>query len=285
MVLEIQPVKIEQVDRLADICYRAFKEISERHGFKADFAVPEVPRLVIGLLAADEDVHSAVAMLDGEPVGSNFLSTHDEVGAVGPITVDPAIQGGGIGRRLMEDVLAFARDNGIEKVRLVQDSFNMRSLALYASLGFDTKAPLAVMEPPDAVLMSSHVRRSTPADLDAIEGLSRSIYRVSRRREAEVIGAGPFAAFVFDDGRVRGYFLAGIAGHGVAESEDIMVELVLAAMGEAPPPAQVFFCPLIEGSLYRRFLAAGCRNRKVMNLMALGPYEEPQGVWLPSVGY
>ena len=34
-----------------------------------------------------------------------------------------------------------------------------------------------------------------------------------------------------------------------------------------------------QGDLYRRALAAGHRNRKVMNLMALGPYEEPQGTY------
>jgi hypothetical protein len=38
-----------------------------------------------------------------------------------------------------------------------------------------------------------------------------------------------------------------------------------------------------SGELYRRALAAGHRNRKVMNLMALGPYEDPQGTWVPSV--
>ena len=43
--------------------------------------------------------------------------------------------------------------------------------------------------------------------------------------------------------------------------------------------------PLIEGSLYRKLLAASCRNIKVMNLMALGPYDPPDGVWLPSVLY
>jgi hypothetical protein len=41
--------------------------------------------------------------------------------------------------------------------------------------------------------------------------------------------------------------------------------------------------PMRSGELYRRALAAGHRNRKVMNLMALGPYDDPQGTWVPSV--
>ena len=38
-----------------------------------------------------------------------------------------------------------------------------------------------------------------------------------------------------------------------------------------------------NGDLYRGALAAGHRNIKVMNLMSLGPYEEPQGTYAPSV--
>ena len=49
-------------------------------------------------------------------------------------------------------------------------------------------------------------------------------------------------------------------------------------------------CPLRRSAqaivdVYRKFLAAGFRNRKVMNLMTLGPYDEPEGAWMPSVGY
>ena len=54
-----------------------------------------------------------------------------------------ALQGGGVGRRLMEAVLE--RANGAAGIRLLQDAFNMRSLALYASLGFEVREPVLVM--------------------------------------------------------------------------------------------------------------------------------------------
>ena len=38
-----------------------------------------------------------------------------------------------------------------------------------------------------------------------------------------------------------------------------------------------------ETAIARRALAAGHRNRKVMNLMTYGPYEEPRGTYCPSV--
>jgi hypothetical protein len=70
-------------------------------------------------------------------------------------------------------------------------------------------------------------------------------------------------------------------GHGVAENDDDMLTL-LAGLGASMPDAHALV-PLRAGELYRRALAAEHRNQKVMNLMALGPYEEPQGSYCPSV--
>jgi hypothetical protein len=186
----------------------------------------------------------------------------------------------------MQDVLDHARKSGIEKVRLLQDSFNMTSLALYASLGFDVKEPCALMQPAPAETPDDTLRPVTEADLPAIEEMSRRIYRVSRRNEVAAYLRGPFRPFLRErEGRVTGYFILGMIGHGVAETDDDAVALVRQAARQLPQDFHRFFCPLTEGSLYRELLAAGCRNVKVMNLMALGPYEPPDGVWMPSVLY
>ena len=284
MTVELAPVKPEQVEELGGICYRAFKDIADRHGFPTDFDSPGFAQMVLGGMVRDEDCYSVAAGVDGHLSGSNYLTTHDEVGGVGPVSVDPPMQGKGVGRAVMGDVLKYARENGIERVRLMQDSFNMMSLALYASLGFDTKVPVAVMQP--AGKEDPNVREATPDDLPAVEELSRRIYRVSRRNEVAHRFGSPFQPFVRGSGgRITGYSILGLLGHGVAETEEDMVALVLHAAGRTPPQFAAFFCPLTEGGLYRRFLAAGCRNIKVMNLMALGPYEAPDGVWMPSVLY
>ena len=90
-----------------------------------------------------------------------------------------------------------------------------------------------------------------------------------------------FPAFVLDAGHITGYLLGGAIGHGIAETEDGMLAL-LAGVGAAAPGTQNLV-PIRNGALYRRALAAGHKNVKVMNLMALGPYEEPQGTYTPSV--
>lgn len=284
MAIEYRQPAVEDVPELGRICHDAFKDISERHGFEKDFASVEFAQTVIGMLTSSEDAYGVAAFKDGVPAGSNFILAPDEVGGVGPITVDPPLQGDRIGRALMQEVLNHAQATEIEKVRLLQDSFNMASLALYASLGFDTKLPAAVMEPAPAAHEDQSVRPMAGGDLDAVEELSRAVYKVSRREEAASFIGGPFSAVVRErNGRIAGYLVLGMIGHCVAETEEDAVVLAQQASRNVPPDFRRIFCPLTSGSLYRRFLAAGFRNRKVMNLMAIGPYEEPDGVWTPSV--
>ncbi len=286
MGLELVPAKPEHVPDLARIGYEAFMNVSESHGFPSDWPSLNVANMVIGYLVQLEDVHAVAATLDGQLVGSNFLKTSDEVAAVGPITVDVQRQGRGIGRQLMRDVIDHAREGRVEKVRLLQDSFNVASLSLYASLGFDTKVACAVMQPVPAASEDPTIRPVTDADLSAIEKLSRRIYKVSRRNEIAAFLRGPFVPLLRErEGRVVGYFLLGFMGHGVAETEKDALALVGEASKRTPPEAARFFCPLSEGNLYRKFLQAGCRPIKVMNLMAMGPYESPDEVWMPSIAF
>jgi hypothetical protein len=166
-------------------------------------------------------------------------------------------------------------------VRLCQDAFNMRSLALYASLGFDVKEPLAYMTLADANAVDPNFRPATPDDYDAMDALCRDIYRISRKGEYATLAGAGFPMFVLDRGRITGYLVGTAIGHGVAESEDDMLAL-LNSIGASVPDSHAHIA-MRQGGLYRRALAAGHRNRKVMNLMTFGPYEEPIGTYVPSV--
>ena len=280
MTIELRRPKPEDVPELGRICYEAFRDIAESHGFPKDFASPEFATGIVGLLLSQERVYTSAAY-DGErPRGSNFINMWGDVAGIGPISVDLSAQGEGIGKQLMQDVVAHARGQGYEMIRLVQDSFNMRSLALYASLGFDVKEPLSLMElAPGSVGPS--LRPAKPEDAGAMDELCKSVYGISRKGELELVLQLGFPAFVLDTGHIGGYLVAGILGHGVAETDDAMLAL-LGGVGASAPGTQNLV-PIRNGNLYRRALAAGHRNVKVMNLMALGPYDEPRGTYTPSV--
>ncbi len=281
MTIELRQARAEDVPELGRICYEAFKDIAESHGFPTDFPTVEFAQQAIGMFTAQEDVYGVGAFAGGTAKGSNFIEMWDEAAGIGPISVDIPAQGRGIGRQMMQHVIVHGRSQGFEMIRLCQDSFNMRSLALYASLGFDVKEPMSYLALSNGNAIDSAVRPATPDDLDAMDELCRGIYRISRRHECEALMRLGFPAFVLDRNGIRGYLIGLAIGHGVAESDDGMIALIN-GLGASVPDAHAFV-PLRNGGLYRKALAAGHRNQKVMNLMALGPYEEPRGTFCPSV--
>ncbi len=286
MAIELVPAEPQHARELGSICFEAFKELHDRGCGTRDFPTVEIAQQVLGMLVEREDFYGVSALDDGRLVGSNFLSLMDPVAGVGPITVDPSAHSQGIGRTLMQDVIDYAHRNNIEQVRLMQDSFNVASLSLYASLGFDVKVPVAFMQAAPLAQADDSVRSITEPDLPAIEELAERFYKSSRRNEVAAAAPYGFAALLRErQGRITGYLLPGIFGHGVAETEEDALTLIGEAARRLPPEVARFFCPLTESSFYREALRGGCRVIKVMNYMTLGPYEQPEEVWMPSVLY
>jgi len=278
--------KPQHVPELARICFEAFKEIHDRHAFPRDIPNLELATRIIGLFAARKDYYGVAAKAGNRLVGSNFLSCNDAVGGVGPITVDPAYEGRGVGRALMSDVLAYAKSNGMQQVRLLQDSFNTKSFSLYASLGFDVRTPVGLMDAKPAAAPDPTVRLVTAADLPAMEELSLRLYKSSRHGDATLLLGLDLPAFLrVREGKISGYFIPGFLGHGVAETEADALALVGESARHVPPELAMFFCPLILGNFYRAVLKSGHRLRKIMTYMTLGPFAQPDGIWLPSIGY
>lgn len=267
------------------ICYQAFRTISERHSFPPDFPSPELASELLSQLLADPDVYSVTAELDGRVVGSNFLWEHSSVAGVGPITVDPAVQDGRIGRALMDDVLGRARRRGFAGVRLVQAAYHQRSLSLYTKLGFDAREPLAAMQGPAIALrMPAHpVRVAHEEDLEECNRLAARVHGHDRGKE--LLGAirQGKASVVERGGRITAYAtLVGFFGHAVAETNDDLKALIAAAR-DFPGPG--FLLPMRNAELFRWCLAHGLRAVQPMTLMSIGLYNEPAGAFLPSVLY
>jgi ribosomal protein S18 acetylase RimI-like enzyme len=281
MPIEIRRPEQHDVPEIARILYDAFYDIATTHGFPPDFPNIEFCQAIVGLLMSNEQVYSACAYDGDRPRGSNYMNMWGDAAGIGPISVDLDAQGEGIGKSLMLDALQKARESGFEMVRLMQDSFNMRSLALYSSLGFDVKEPVAYMQLSDKGAIDPDFRTATPADFDAMDDLCRSIYHISRKNEYASLMQSGFPASVIDRGHIAGYLIGTAIGHGVAETDDDLLALY-SSVG-ATAPGSLANCCLRQGGLYRRALAAGHRNQKVMNLMAYGPYEDPVGTWCPSV--
>jgi GNAT superfamily N-acetyltransferase len=271
---------------LGRICFEAFRHVSEGHGFERDFPDAETAAKVIGLIQSLPSSFQVAARVEGRLAGSNFLLLPDRVAGLGPITVDPAFHGRGIGRRLMRAALDYAAQHGFKQVRLMQDSYNTTSISLYASLGFDVREPIGVMNAAPAAGPDGAVRRAQAGDLPPLEELCVRLYKTSRRNELAAWIERGFPVLVHEtQGHIDGYLAPGKVGHGVAETEAVALALISQISRHAGPGWDIFFCPLRNTSLYRAALKSGCRLSKMMTLMTLGPYEEPSPVWMPSIAF
>lgn len=283
----VRPIDDADIEPAAQIAFAAFAGIADRHGFPRDFPDVDAARAMVGGFASHPSIWGVVAEVGGRVVASNFLDERGPVRGVGPITVDPTAQAAGVGRLLM--TAALERAAGASSVRLLQDSFNVGSLSLYASLGFDVVEQTVVVAgvPSGAPSPSVTVRRMTAADLVECERLCIAVHGFERSVELrDALDAPDMTPVVaVRDGRTVAYATTltdfGLA-HAVAESEGDMFELVLGAVSASGSPLS-FLLPLHQHELVRRCLRAGLRVVKPMTYMVAGHYQRPNGAWIPSV--
>jgi len=280
---EVQPA---DADACAQICFEAFGAIHDEHNFPRDFPVLEAAAGMMAAWIPHPKVWGVVAEVDGRIVGSNFLDERDPIRGVGPITIAPAGQNKGVGRKLMEAVLERGAD--ARGIRLLQDGFHMRSLALYASLGFDVTASCVLMS---GTLEGSpggdvEVRPLTEDDLEECGSLCAGVHGFERTGALADALQGFRPMLAAREGRIVAYASTTSfwqMAHGVAETEEDMQALLLGAAATSGEPLSLLV-PLSSG-LYRWLLARGLRGVKPMNVMARGEYQEPRGSWFPSVLY
>jgi predicted N-acetyltransferase YhbS len=287
MALKVRAATSADAGECGRIIYEAFKALNEGHGFPPDFPSAEAATGLVEAFLANPTITRFVAEADGRIAGSNFLRRGHPIDGLGPISVDPSMQGQGIGRRLMSAAVEEAKNS--QGVRLVQDAFNTVSTSLYASLGFAVREPLLLMSGRPRIEGPSRldIRPMTELDVSACDALCRKVLGLARTDEIREALAhfGPQAGW--REGRIVAYMTAPtfwIANHGVALTDDDLKDLI-AGVGQMVSGPVSFLAPTRRAPLFRWCLEAGMRAVKPMNLMTLGQYEEPSGAYFPSVLY
>jgi len=285
MDMKLRPGRPEDAEACGRICYDAFATLAAAHGFACDFPSPDAATGLVSALLAHPGIYGVVAEVDGTVVGSNFLDERAAIAGVGPITVDPAVQDGTVGRHLMVAVMDRAAERDKAGTRLVQAAYNTRSLALYAKLGFEVRETLACLQgPPLHTGIDGYtVRAATADDLEACDQICRAVHGDDRSPQVDdAIFLGK-ALVVEHDGRTTGYSTGlSFFDHSVGEGDDDLKALIGTADAFGGPG---FLVPMRNAPLFRFCLQHGLRVVQVMTLMTTGRYQEPRGAYLPSIMY
>jgi GNAT superfamily N-acetyltransferase len=281
----VRAARPDDADSCGRIFFDAFEAIARAHSFPNEPGSPDFTRYWVGEMLANDGIAGLVAERDGGVIGSAFVDERSTVAGIGPVTVDPAAQDDGVGRRLMEAVLERERERGAAGIRLVQTAYHYRSLALYAKLGFAVRETLSVVQgtPPGLTFPGLGVRPAQTGDLAACSDLCQRIHGHDRAGELSDAVAAGTAHVVERPGGITGYSTGfGYGWHAVAETNDDLVALLGAA--EAFVGLGILV-PSRNDELLRWCLTNGLRIVQQSTLMTIGLYNEPAGAWLPSIVY
>ena len=283
--ITIRRAKAEDAPVCGKICYDAFRTINAQHGFPPDLPSEEPAVGILTTMFGHAGFYCVVAEENGRIAGSNCMDERSPIAGIGPITIDPAAQNKGVGRRLMQAVMDRARERNFPGVRLVQAAFHTRSLSLYTKLGFDAREPLSVMQGPAIrkTMEGFVVRPANASDLEACNRISVKVHGHDRGGDLSDAIAQGSAAVVERHGRITAYCSSlAFFGHAIAEGNVDLQALIAAAEGFGGPGILV---PTRNAELFRWCLAHGLRVVEPMTLMTMGLYNEPAGAYLPSILY
>ena len=106
--MNIREARSNDVDEAGRIIYAAFKGIAERHNFPTDFPTVDSAIRSARFNIAHEQCFGVVAEEHGQLLGSAYAHERDPIVGIGPVSVDPDAQAGGVGRALMRALLDHA---------------------------------------------------------------------------------------------------------------------------------------------------------------------------------
>jgi GNAT superfamily N-acetyltransferase len=286
--LRLRSGRLDDAKEAGRIIFEAFATIAEKHGFPPDFPSVDVGRTSAASFLSNPGFYSVIAedtSSGGKVVGSSFIDERSSIAGVGPLTVDPSYQNKGVGRRLMNDVMERVRNRNFPGTRLLQASYHNRSLALYASLGFEVREPISTMQgkPIQEAIPGRTVRPATESDVESCNAVCKAVHGHDRNGELlDSIRQGS-ARVVLHADKITGY-TSGMAffSHSVGLTNDDLKALIGSADSYRGPGILI---PTRNTHLFHWCLDRGLRLVQQLILMTVGMYNEPAGAYMPSVLY
>jgi predicted N-acetyltransferase YhbS len=290
--IKLRPGSIDDADKLGKIIFEAFSAIADKHGFQSEFPSVDTGRSLASSFLSNPGFYSVVAENTsgedkGKVIGSNFLDERSNIVAgVGPITVDPTNQNKGIGRQLMTNVLERAKNKNFPAIRLLQASYHNRSLALYASLGFEIREPISTLQgkPIQEIIPGRSVRKAIESDVESCNAICKAVHGHDRNGELRDSVKQGSAKVVLHEDKITGY-TSGLTyfNHSVGSTNDDLKALISSATDNYGGPG--ILIPTRNTQLFRWCLNNGLKLVHQLTLMTIGLYNQPAGSYMPSILY
>ena len=158
------------LDQVGKILFESFNGVASKFGYAPRMQNVQEGTSWAWALLRHGPRELLVAEVENRVAGITCLNPRGNHGGIGPVAVNPAFQGYGIGRELMDALLK--RADGLQSVRLFVEAFNPASFFLYYTLGL---MPVAVLldlflktGPRPGANTNSEISELTAKDLDDV---------------------------------------------------------------------------------------------------------------------
>ena len=311
----------EDLEDMSRIAYEAFFRFNTSKGLKVSTPPREERDVWKGLFSMH--LHNGSPMLvafddSGVCLGSVVCDTRGEqCCGIGPVTVEPAHQGRGIGRSLMSAIMGHVKDAHAKPLtfRLCQVAANAASFCLYASMGFNAcgnllefhgfpSLPKCNGHAPDHDKSQSstvEIRRATVDDVPACNVLFQEAHGgcLGRRNEIhdavihgqEIHGWHVYVLTDSKDGSIVAYTTGlHLFGHTVAKNEAVFklfLEMSVEVVESERKQCRIHIDPVRYPDLVRWMLTTGMQVEKQHTMFAMGSYTGPVApfVYCPTMDY
>ena len=136
----LRPLQDSDVSEYAELLYGAFNFWYWKHGWGKNFLNCHPQETAIYYqIYNDLSPGCSVAVFDknnGRMMGACFYHPREYHVSLGVMSVHPNYGGQGVGRQMINHILAYTREHGYDACRLVSSAGNMDSFSLYNRAGF-----------------------------------------------------------------------------------------------------------------------------------------------------
>jgi GNAT superfamily N-acetyltransferase len=281
----------DDIDVVAPVITRAFNAVNARYGYPSEFPEPSVSTLMSRYYLSQDPEGCLVAEQDGNFCGSVFSRLRGDRVSIGPVSVDPACQAVGVGRRMMQALFDLYPDAA--SFRLTQSAFNKESFSLYSKTGFVAAEQLLHLERPPAPVTPEgdepRVRVVTAENAPLVVDLDRRLTGAEREREmATLFGMGRVYAYG-GDSDIQGYVATmptpgpTFIGPAVAPSEAHLGALIRAALRDIGPRTTGLHLPARFAPTIDECFRLGFRLFSLETFMVRGEWRPPDTFYLHAM--
>ena len=137
----LQETDLDAADRIVRLAFGSFIGLPDPETFMGDAGY-------VRSRWRTDPAAAFAAEVDGALAGSNFATTWGSVGFFGPLTIRPDLWDRGVGKRLMEPVVALLAERNVRQAGLFTFAQSQKHVGLYQKFGFWPRFLTAILSKP-----------------------------------------------------------------------------------------------------------------------------------------